>query len=107
MIKVTPHLWGEAERAGWFREKRSLGEDLHNVSVPERRVQRRWSDTPSSGGPCQDNVHKLKLRRFCLNISRYFYAVRETEHWHRLSREVVESFGIFKGHMDMILGNLF
>ena len=37
------------------------------------------------------------------------FAVRVTEHWHTLTKEVVESpsFDILKSHLDMVLGNLF
>ena len=53
------------------------------------------------------NGHKLKHGRFPLNIGKRFFAVRVTEHWHRLPREVVESpsLDIFKSHLDMVLGN--
>lgn len=37
------------------------------------------------------NGHKLKNRRFSLNTRKCFFAVRVTEHWDRLSREVPRS----------------
>ncbi|KAK4832042.1 hypothetical protein QYF61_020557 [Mycteria americana] len=37
------------------------------------------------------NWHKLKRRRFPLNIRKQFFTVRMTEHWHRLPREVMRS----------------
>ena len=37
------------------------------------------------------NGHKLKHRRFPLNIRKQFFTVRVTKHWHRLLREVVGS----------------
>jgi len=51
--------------------------------------------------------HKLKHRRFALNIGKHFFTVRVSEHWHRLPREVVESphLEIWKSHLDMVLGN--
>jgi len=36
----------------------------------------------------RDNGHMLKHRRFCLNIRKYFFIVRVTEHWHRFLSEV-------------------
>jgi len=51
--------------------------------------------------------HKLKRRRFCLNIRKHFFTVRVTKHWHRLPSEVVESpsLDILKSQLDMVLGN--
>ena len=34
--------------------------------------------------------HKLEHRKFHLNMRKYYLTVRVTEHWNRLSREVVE-----------------
>ncbi|KAK4819000.1 LOW QUALITY PROTEIN: hypothetical protein QYF61_022831 [Mycteria americana] len=50
------------------------------------------------------NRHKLKHRRFPLNIMKLFFIC---EHWHRLPREVVKSLSlkIVKSHLDMVLGN--
>ena len=53
------------------------------------------------------NEHKLKHRRFPLNIRKHFFTVRVTEHWHRLLMEVMESptLEILKSHLDTVLGN--
>jgi len=51
------------------------------------------------------NGHKLKHRKFQLNMRKTFFALRLTDHWNRLPREVVESpsLEIFKTHLDKIL----
>ncbi|GAB0182432.1 hypothetical protein GRJ2_000708500 [Grus japonensis] len=56
----------------------------------------------------RDNGHKLEHRNFHLNTRKNFFTLRETEHWHRLPREVVESPSLerFKTHLDAILCNL-
>jgi len=49
------------------------------------------------------NGHKLKHRKFHLNMRKNFFPL--TEHWNRLPREVVESpsLEIFKTHLDEVL----
>jgi len=37
------------------------------------------------------NGHKLKRRKLCLNMRKKFFTLRVTEHWNRLTREVVKS----------------
>ncbi|KFV85728.1 hypothetical protein N308_08934, partial [Struthio camelus australis] len=54
------------------------------------------------------NGHKLKHRKFHLNMRKNNFSVRVPEHWKRLPREVVESpsLEIFKPRLDVILGNM-
>jgi len=54
------------------------------------------------------NGHKLKQRKFCLNMGKNFFPLRVMEHWNRLPREVVESpsLEIFRTHLDQVLCSL-
>ena len=54
------------------------------------------------------NGHKLKQRKFQLNVRKNFFPLTVTEHWTRLPREVVESpsLEIFKTRLDKILCSL-
>jgi len=50
----------------------------------------------------------LKHRKFHLNTRKNFLALRMTEHWNRLPREVVDSpsLEIFKTRLDKVLCSL-
>jgi len=54
------------------------------------------------------NRHKLKHRKFHLNMRNNFFTLRVTEHWNRLPREVVDSpsLEILKTHLDEVLCGL-
>jgi len=54
------------------------------------------------------NRHKLKHRKFCLNMKKNFFALRVTEHWNRLRREVVDSpsLEILRPCLDKVLYSL-
>jgi len=56
----------------------------------------------------RDNRHKLKQTKFRLNMRKNFFALRVTEPWNRLPREVVESPSpeIFKTRLDKVLCSL-
>jgi len=54
------------------------------------------------------NGHKLKQRKFQLNMRKILFNLRVTEPWNRLPRKVVvfPSLEIFKIHLDMFLCSL-
>jgi len=54
------------------------------------------------------NGHKLKHRKFRLNMRKNFFPLSVTEPWNRVLREVVESpsLEIFETHLDMVLCSL-
>jgi len=56
----------------------------------------------------RDNGHKLKDKKFSLNMRMNFFTLRVTEPWNRLPREVVESLSleIFRTCLHKVLCSL-
>jgi len=54
------------------------------------------------------NGHKLKQRKFQLNMRKNFFTLSVMQHWNRLPREAVESpsLEIFITHLDAVLCSL-
>jgi len=54
------------------------------------------------------NGHKLKHRKFRLDMRKNFFPLRVTEHWNRLPRGVMDSASleIFKTRLDKVLCSL-
>ena len=114
MIRGLEHLLykDRLRELGLFSlEKRRLRGDFINVYKYLRGGHQ-------EGGTClfavvpsettRGNGHKLKHRRFQLNMRGHFCAVKMTEHWNSLPRETVGSPSLqrFKTRLNAILHNV-
>jgi len=112
MMRGLEHLSYEERlrELGLFSLKKRLRGDLINASkYLKGRCQKDGAKLFSVvlSNRTRDNGHKLKHRKFRLNMRKNFFPLRVTEPWHRLPRGFVESpLEIFKTCLDKVLCSL-